>query len=195
MKKRKVSLPAALGMCLILCSLCFTVGFQILIHTGTRESQMVVSQINELLPERTQGTPGIYQNTHMPVLEINRTDYIGILEIPVFGITLPVTDKWDSKKLYSAPSRFCGSVYDHTLVVGGSDYPQQFAFCDKIENGTLVMVTDMTGARFTYTVSCVDRAKHAEAKWLLDTDYDLVLFCRDAYSLDYIAVRCVLSYG
>lgn len=68
-------------------------------------------------------------------------------------------------------------------------------FCDKIEYGTVVTVTDMTGTQFTYTVSDVHRARHAETQWLMDDDCDLTLFCHDGYSMEYIAVRCTFAYS
>ena len=114
-----------------------------------------------------------------------------MLEVPAFGLALPVADQWDSKNLHFPPGRFSGSAYDNTLVIGGADSQGQFSFCDKIDNGAVITVTDMTGVRFTYTVFRVDRAKHAESQWLVADDYDLTLFCRDAYSMEYIAVRCI----
>ncbi len=180
-----------LGICLILASLCLMVSFELRMHMGTQNSQEVLSQITALLPERTQGMAGLYPNATMPVLEIDGADYVAVLEIPAFGLTLPVADQWDSNRLHSAPARFSGSAYDRTLVIGGADYSGQFSFCDKIDNGAVITVTDMTGAQFTYTVSRVDRASHAEAQWLAPADCDMTLFCRSAYSWEYIAVRCV----
>ena len=76
------------------------------------------------------------------------------------------------------------------MVIGGADDPRQFGFCDEIDLGVTVTVTDMTGAEFTYTVSRVDRSSSAEASWLTDAQHDLTLFCRDQYSMEYLAVRC-----
>ena len=185
-------LPLLLGIGLLLGSLGILVFLGIRIHTGNQNSREVVSQIISLLPERTQGETR--PDSQMPVLALAEADYAALLEIPAFGVTLPVADKWDSRNLYSAPRRFCGSAYDSTLVIGGADSPGQFSFCDKIDSGALVFVTDMTGSRFSYTVARVDRAKHAEAQWLQSSDWDLTLFCRDMYSMEYIAVRCVLSH-
>lgn len=189
--KRKKSLLFILGIGMILASLCFVLILGIRMHLGAQKSQKIVSQMTALLPEGTQNVPGIYPNSGMPVLALDGVDYVAMLAVPAFGVTLPVSDKWDSKNLYSAPSRFSGSAYDNTLVIGGADSPQQFFFCDEIDNGSVITVTDMTGAQFAYTVSRVDRAKHAETQWLVSADFDLTLFCRDAYSLEYIAIRCV----
>lgn len=193
--KRKKALLLVIGIGLILASLCLMLFYGIRMHTGTKRSQEIAAQMTALLPERTQGAPETYPDPSMPVLTLDGTDYVAMLEIPAFGVTLPVADRWDNKNLYCAPSRFSGSAYDQTLVIGGADAPGQFSFCDKINNGAVVTVTDMTGAQFTYTVARVDRAKHAEPQWLMSADYDLTLFCHDVYSMEYIAVRCLLSYG
>lgn len=198
MKKRRVSLVLILGACLVLISLSLLVAFQVHMHNAAQQCHKIVSKMDEILPERTAGVFGIYPDSDMPVLEIDRVDYVAMLEIPEFGITLPVCDQWNANAMLSVPKRFYGSVYNHTLVVGGSDDPQQFGFCDQIGHGALVTVTDMTGAQFSYTVSRIDRAKHAQTQWLTDAGFDLTLFCRDTYSFEYIAVRCTAvgsAYG
>ena len=168
MKHPKRSLPFFLGICLIACSLFLMLFSQLRIHMGSRNCAAVVSRLNEILPDRTQGIPGLYSTASMPTLEIDGTDYAAILEIPSFGVKVPVADEWNSSKLTSSPARFFGSTYDHTLIIGGEDNPNQFAFCDQIELDALVRVTDMTGAQFSYSVSRVDRAKHADSQWLVN---------------------------
>ena len=166
MKKRKFPLFLVLGICLILLSISMVLVFQIRMHLGAQHSQTILSSIEQILPERTAGIPGSYLSSAMPVLEIEDADYVAMLEVPSF---------------------------DNSLIIGGTDAPRQFGFCDKIEHGAQIIITDMTGAQFTYTVSKVDRAKRAETQWLMDSDYELTLFCHDVYSMEYIAVRCNLS--
>ena len=193
MKKRKFPLLLVLGIGLILISLSLLLGFCIQAHLGTQHSQKIVQQMNEILPERTAGVPGMYPAANMPVLEMEGADYVAIVEIPAFGITLPVADLWDSSQLYRSPARFYGSAYENTLIIGGADDPGQFGFCDQIGHGAMIRVIDMTGTQFTYTVSKIERAKHAETQWLRSANWDLTLFCHDTYSMEYIAVRCVLA--
>ena len=150
--------------------------------------------MNKLLPDRTLGVPETYADPGMPNLEINGEDYVALLEIPSQGVRLPVADQWNSMELFHSPARFAGSVYDKTMVIGGADHSGQFGFCDEIEHGAVITITDMTGAQFSYTVARIDRANRAEARWLQNEAYDLTLFCRNVYSMEYIAVRCVLAY-
>ena len=190
MKKRKFPLALLLGITLVAISVLLIIGNQIRTQVSSAEAKKVVERMDELLPERTAGVPGTYPNPNMPVLEINGADYVALIEIPSLNIELPVADAWNSKKLYKAPARFYGSCYDNSLVIGGEDNAKQFSFCDKIDDGTIITVTDMTGTQFSYTVSRVDRSQSAESNWLISSDYDLTLFCRDTYSMEYIAVRC-----
>ena len=195
MKKGKFPIVLVLGICLVVISFALIVGLQIRTQIGANESQKAVTRMNELLPERTVGVPGIYSNPNMPILEINDIDYVALMEIPSLNLTLPIANAWNSQKLHNSPARFYGSCYDNSLVIGGADNAYQFSFCDKIDNGTVIIVTDMTGTQFSYTVSRVDRSKSAESNWLVSRDYDLTLFCRDTYSMEYVAVRCSFIYG
>lgn len=195
MKKHKFRLLIILGICLVMISVSLLLAFRIRIHRGAEYSQRILSAINEILPERTVGVPGMYSVSGMPVLEMEGVDYAALVEVPSFGVALPVANQWDSKNLSLTPARFAGSAYDSSLVIGGIDDSRQFGFCDKIQHGAIITVTDMTGAQFTYTVCQIDRAKHAETQWLTEAEYDLTLFCHDVYAMEYIAVRCVLSYG
>jgi len=190
MKTKKISSMIALGICLIAVSLIMMIAFYVCGYIGAQQSHRIASKIQEILPETIAGMHENCLDTGMPVLETEGTDYVAILDVPAFGITLPVKEKWDSKKLFLSPSRFCGSAYDGTLVIGGSDNSWQFGFCDQIANGAMVTVTDMTGTQFAYAVSKVERSKHADSQWLKDTDCDLTLFCYNTFSMEYIAVRC-----
>lgn len=195
MKKRKFPIFLVLGIILVVISFSLLIAHQIRVHIASDKCQKVLEKMESLLPERSSGSPELYQNPNMPVLEIDSVDYVALLEIPSLEVSLPVADRWNRDKLFAYPHRFCGSAYNQTLVIGGADYSHQFSFCDKIDQGTTVTVTDMTGTQFTYKVTRVDRSSDAKKQWLTNTDYDLTLFCRDIYSLKYIAVRCNFAYN
>lgn len=191
MKKRKFSVALMLGLCLILCSISLATVLYARNRIGVQHSQAVVSKIEGILPDRSAGVPGEYPNPGMPALEVDGVNYIALLEIPAYDILVPVADAWNSDKLSLSPARFFGSTYDNSLIIGGADHPKQFGFCDEIGHNEQIVVTDMTGAQFTYTVSAVDRANHAQTQWLADPNSDLTLFCHNPFGMEYIAVRCV----
>ena len=184
---KRLILPL-LGMALLLGSLGWMLGLRLQVKQDLQQCQTVAGQMAELLPERTDGITG--SDRGMPVLEIHGTDYAALLELPGFGLALPVSDGWNGGQ--GIPSRFSGSAYGKDLVIGGLEEDGIFRFCGQVDLGDRIMVTDMTGAVFYYTVVRVDRAKEAPKDWL--EGWDLTLFCHAGYAMEYIAVRCELEY-
>ena len=97
--KRRSALPFILGIVLILCGLCAAVVFGLRTYRGAEQSRLIAAELDEILPERTAGSLGMQANGDMPTLEIAGKDYAAVLEIPAFGIALPVANEWDGKKL------------------------------------------------------------------------------------------------
>ena len=188
---KRFSVLSVIGICLVVVSLLLTAALVLLGRWGNDHCERLAAEMERLLPERSVGVPG--SEDGMPVLQLDGEDFVALLEIPSCGMRLPVADAWDGSGIHGVPTRFCGSAYDHTLVIGGADDPRQFGFCDEIGHGEVVTVTDMTGAVFTYEVCRIDRSKTAEAQWLAKDGFDLTLFCRGLYSMEYIAVRCTFS--
>jgi sortase A len=187
MKKLSKYLPF-LGVILILTSVV------LLLVPALRQKQTnrILTQLEQRIPQRTTGYEGIYADPAMPALELDGTDYVGVLDLPGYGIQLPVAGVWDTGKLGAHPCLFWGSAYDGTLVIGGNADKGQLDCCGKVNLGDRIRFTDMTGAQFDYAVAWVDRSDDAEASWLMKEENDLTIFTRDPYSLQYIAVRCDL---
>lgn len=193
--KSRGALPLTVGCVLIAASLACGLFFGVRTHLGSEKSRDRAAKIIAMLPPGTQGVPGSDPDAVMPMLEVDGVDYVAVLEIPGFDVTLPVTAQWDSRALSQAPALFWGSPYGDTLVIGGADGSSQFSFCSRIGHGDRITVTDMTGAEFAYTVSEIDRSKHAQTSWLTEVDCPLTLFCHDRYAMEYIAVRCDFAYN
>mgnify|MGYP003305960195 CR=1 FL=1 len=81
-------------------------------------------------------------------------------------------------------------VEGRKLIIGGVDSDGQFGFVPGIDIGDTVVVTDMKGYEFTYTVSTVKHAKNAKASTLIDDNSDLTLFAKDKRTGDWLLVRC-----
>lgn len=181
------------GCLLIVLSLLLLLLLQVQMKQAERINAGIVDTMESVLVCRTEGTQDPTQTMEMPALELHDEDFIALLEIPSYGLQLPVCSTWDKGKVLSYPCRFCGSVYNGTLVIGGYDHPGQFDFCDSIPNDTVVKVTDMTGCTFSYVVDDIERSASAPAEVLIDDTADLTLFVRDAQLLEYIILRCVVK--
>ena len=179
-----------LGCLLIICSIVSLFLLQLQSKQAEQTNAEIVHTIETILPDRREGTKDAEQKSEMPALELQSEDFIALLEIPSYGLKLPVCNVWDKGKVVSYPCRFYGTVYNGTLVIGGYDQPGQFEFFDRIQNDSAVTVTDMTGTVFSYAVDKVERSNSADAEILIDEEADLTLFVRDAQSFEYIILRC-----
>lgn len=191
--KKTFPILQVLGFLLILGSLGLLLFSRFQSQQGQLHAQEMVRQIRAVLPDSGAGLPGSYSDPRMPVLQVEGQDVACLLEVPAYGLTLPVAASWDSKLTASIPCRFYGSVYDGTMIIGGSDQPGQFDFFTRLDPGDRFRVTDMLGAEFSYTVQRIDRSKTADYEKLSQGDFPLTLFVRSTYSMEYILVRCVLE--
>lgn len=158
---------------------------------GARDTAM---ELLSRMPETTRGLPHTRQNSTMPVLQLEGVDYAAVLEVPLFDAVLPVAAGWDAGALRRQPCRYYGSPWDNTLVIGGADGKGQLDFITRIDVGTQVLITDMTGAQFAYRVRTVERASKADTDTLLGED-GLTLFARNSYGLEYVILRCTPETG
>ena len=188
---RRSKLFIAVGCLLILGSLGLLVTSHFRAKQAREKTVEIVREMNEILPSPREGVMDTWLDMEMPALELDGEDFIALVDIPALGVTLPVAGSWDAGKVNSYPCRFWGTVYDGSFIVGGADQPGQFAGFDRIFDGSAVTVTDMTGAEFSYVVDRVERSKSAQAEVLMAGEADLTLFARDAYSLEYVILRCV----
>lgn len=137
-----------------------------------------VSYFEEVIPQRRTGIKDGRSVTIMPSMTFGGKDYSAILEAPASGVKLPVRSVWEQNTARRTPCRFDGSPYDGTLVIGGADREGQFAFLTSADLGDEILLTDMTGEEFRYTVRKMKRTKNADAASLTGEECDLVLFTR-----------------
>ena len=177
---KKPSIIYLVGIVLFVCGVGLFVFDKIQTNSMDKYTQMVVEQIQDVLPTRTQAIVGQYTNVSMPVFEVEDVDYCGLLEIERMNVLLPIADVWDSKKVLS---RYDGSVYDGTMVVGGVglEVVTQLDLNDRIH------VVDMLGGEFTYSISRIDRVSDMNS---FESSSSLVLFCYISSEGKYVVVSC-----
>ena len=176
-----------IGVALIAVSLCAAAVFGLLQRRGVQLAADITQRIESVLPPRTIGAEGTYSVMQMPIFSIDGADFAGLVEIPAYGVKLPIHDDWKTTKLMRYPCRFEGTVYDGSLIIGGGS--KQLACLKQMDIGDKVTVTDMQGAVFTYAVIRIRRADHADQQ-TLHNDAALTLFARDGYNSGYIIVEC-----
>ena len=81
-------------------------------RSAERKNLKIVQNMENILTDRRQGTKDFERESEMPALELYGEDFVALLEIPAYGLKLPIGNTWDKGKVISHPCRFYGSVYD-----------------------------------------------------------------------------------
>ena len=127
----------------------------------------------------------------MPVVSIDNYDYIGVLNIPSLGLSLPVMSDWSYPQLRVAPCRYYGSAYTGDMVIAAHNYNAHFGTLKILAPGAEVIFTDMDGNVFNYEVALVETLQPYDVDILLEDGWDLTLFTCTPGGQSRVTVRCI----
>ena len=127
----------------------------------------------------------------MPVEEIEGNGYIGLLEIPALGLSLPVMSQWSYQNLKLAPCRYSGSAYTGNFTIAGHNYSTHFGPIGGLNAGDPITFTDMQGNRFSYEVQVVETLEATAVEDMVSEEWDLTLFTCDLSGESRVTVRCL----
>lgn len=139
----------------------------------------------------------LFPDKEMPVIEVNGIWYIGILEIPVLDMKLPVTEEWSYANLREALCCYSGSLYQDDLVIAGHNYRRFFRNLNHLAPGTEIRFTDVEGNVFFYQAAWTEVLESDKGKemTMASDDWDLTLFTCTYGGRQRMAVRCVKKEG
>lgn len=126
----------------------------------------------------------------MPELEVDGRRYIGVLEIPVLDLKLPILTEWTTQCAKSAPCRYAGSIYNNDCIIAGHNYKSHFAKLDALEIGDRIMFTDVEGNEFQYTVAKTEVLDGADIEGMKAGYWDLTLFTCTIGGRQRVTIRC-----
>jgi len=200
MKRRRGGLPILIGVlmisaALILCAYNFSDD-----KRASRAASDALSRLLSVIPEPQAQTAQRYDSAEIPLdrtenptdeaipdyilnpemelvtERVNELSYIGVIEFPTLGLTLPVVGELTDRALASAPCRYTGSPYTDDLVIAGHNYRSHFGRLDRLKAGDRVFFTDMDGNRFEYRVELTESISGSDVGGMLDGGWDLSLF-------------------
>lgn len=158
-----------------------------------RNNIEIIETLFTLMPPVHSGEQDDRVDMSMPMLEIDGENFVGMIEIPLFDRKLPVCGNWNKHKVAEFPCRYSGSLYDGSLIIGGSDAAGQFDFVKNISIGDAVLLTDMMGGQYFFRVEWVETTSDVSTEKLVSDAADMILFARNTYSLDYTVIQCSLQ--
>lgn len=128
--------------------------------------------------------------TEMQAMDIDEHDYIGILDIPVLEISLPVQMDWSYSALNYSPSRYTGSFLDDSMIIAGHNYQKHFGRLDQLKNGDIVKFTDVAGNVYNYAVASIETLAKTDVAAMESGNWDLTLFTCTPGGENRVTVRC-----
>ena len=169
-----------------------------------RKAEIVLAELSDVMRERQESIIPAEDLSAlaeadkavpvMPTETINGNRYIGVLEIPALGISLPVGENWSDELLQLSPCRYSGSYYTDDLVICGHNYESHFSPIKYIEPEELVYFVTVEGTRYAYSVVQRETVWPLEIDKMLgkeDVPWDLTLFTCNNGGESRCTVRCM----
>lgn len=143
--------------------------------------------IHKTMEEKTEPVPD------MAVEEINGYDYIGVLEVPSYDLSLPVMAQWDMNRLQISPCVYTGSYFTGDLVICAHNFSTHFNMLLSIALGEDIYLTTVDGYRYHYRVDNVETVQPMDIEQMITpTDWELTLFTCRLGGQTRCAVRCYM---
>ena len=198
MKLKKGSVCITLGLLLVAAALALS-GYNIWddqragqsVDTALASLETAIPDVDELdLPEEMIPDYVLNPKMEMPEVQIQNYDYIGRIEIPRLGLSLPVMDSWSYPNLKIAPCRFSGSAYQDNLVIAAHNYRRHFGPLKNLVEGDTITFTDVDGNVFTYQTALLEQVQPNQTREVQDSEWDLTLFTCTLGGQFRLVVRC-----
>ena len=126
----------------------------------------------------------------MPTVSFDGNDYIGRVDVPSLGLSLPVISEWSYPRLKIAPCRYTGSAYLDNLIIAAHNYSSHFGNLNRLNTGDTVTFTDVDGNQFTYAVSLIEDLPGTDIEEMQSGEWDLTLFTCTLGGRSRVTVRC-----
>ena len=130
------------------------------------------------------------EDKKMAELEIDGELYIGYLNMPKIGMSLPVQSTWSYPKLKISPCRYSGSVRGEDMVIMAHNYTSHFGKISELEPGDQVIFTDVEGNVIYYQVVTKDVLAPTAVEEMTAGEFDLTLFTCTYGGANRVTVYC-----
>lgn len=171
-----------MGLLLIL-SLLFLIILSLQKFNQSDENLPIIAEnIEKLIPKKSEAGISSCFDCEMPSIEINGCDFIGLIEVPSYGVKLPIYSEFEEY----VPKVHGGSNGD-SLVIEGKYSENQFGFADKIEVGESIIFTDLYGNIFRYKVKRITHSESINPEKFKSDKQALTIFVK--YNSSYIIIH------
>lgn len=128
-------------------------------------------------------------------LDIEESEYCGILSIPQIDLRIPVSSKYTFSQMKKSLCRYAGSLDKNNMVICGHNNRAFLGRLDEVYEGDSVYYTDMNGREYEFLIIITEYLDgDAVDKMLEDSEeWDLSVFtCNYSGNLRYV-IRCKMK--
>ncbi|MDY3286911.1 MAG: sortase [Eubacteriales bacterium] len=156
-----------------------------------QENGLAAPEDGETAPGETE-IPDYVLNPamEMPETAVDGASYIGVLQIPALGLSLPVIGEWSDDGAKLAPCRYAGSAYTDDLVIAGHNYRTHFGSLGRLSVGDEVTFCDLDGNVFVYRAAAKETLAPEDTEEMTDSGWALTLFTCTTGGAYRLAIRC-----
>ena len=176
-------------------------------HRAEQSAQQVLAELEQTIPEQLPGPDREHEDPQeveipdyvlnpemeMPALQVEGGAYIGVLELPALGLTLPVMDECTDANLRRAPCRYVGTAYQENLIISGHNYRSHFGSLRRLQPGDEVRFWDVDGNLFCYTVAGMETLNQYAVEEMESGDWPLTLFTCTMGGQNRLTVGCIAA--
>lgn len=158
-------------------------------RTNIGDNDEAVKYIESIIPERSKGFKTECTSYIMPSVTYEGNDYIGVLNYIKQEKKVPIVATWNKFGAMNAPAHYGGSIYDGSLIVGGSaEGYTKLSFVEEVDIGDSFTLTDTDGKVYDLTVDNVIHLKDVSKGTLSKHKSDFRLFVKSSKSSEYLLV-------
>ncbi|MCR5742515.1 MAG: sortase [Lachnospiraceae bacterium] len=156
----------------------------------TSEVTKASENVEIIEPETTQAQTTQEEPADMEFVELEGYTYIGILDIPALGLSLPIQWGWSNEQLDISPCRYDGTIAEGNLILLAHNYSTHFGTIKNLNVGDELTFTDVNGVVYRYVVSNKESFHRNEIAKMYEGEWDMTLFTCVPNTYNRLAVRC-----
>ncbi|MGT2807176.1 sortase [Streptococcus iniae] len=118
-------------------------------HEADVASQKIVKQLDKVIDKY----PVASEDGRLPIKTIDKTEYLGVLDIPSLNLHLPIAAQYKFEQMAKTPTRYRGSYLTNDMVLCAHNYPYHFDSLKTVDMGESLYFTTTDGQVYHYKIS------------------------------------------
>jgi len=179
--KKKILICAII---ILLSTLSIFLFINININKNIKTNRKVLDILNDIFEDNKLETTNEFKN-NLPKLQVDGTDYVGIINIPKHNLLLPVESKCNNSIINIQST--C-KYLSNSLIILGTNLNDSFSSFRLYNVKDTVSFTNMLGETYQYKIKNIKRVK--DLKNISRYDEDLIIIIKNYYDMEYILFIC-----